>query len=82
MGSLRVRRPIPPAVLERGADPATAGLEPSDFQRAVADAFIRVMRARRPDAVWSASEPREIRELVSDPDHRDTIPDRQPRAAA
>ena len=56
--------------------------EPSDFQRAVTDAFIRVMRARRPDAVWSASEPGKVREVVAEPDDRDTIPDRQPRAAA
>jgi hypothetical protein len=48
----------------------------SDFQRAVSDAFIRVMRARRPDVLWSAHEAGEAREVVSEPNDASTLPDR------
>lgn len=56
--------------------------ESSQFQYAVTEAFLRVMRAKRPDVLWSAVEPDEIRESIPDPDNSDTFPDRPTRAAA
>jgi hypothetical protein len=55
--------------------------EYTGFQRAVTDAFLRVMRARRPDVVWSAREAGEIGEDIPGPDDLNTLPDRPTRAA-
>jgi hypothetical protein len=56
--------------------------EPSDFQLAATGAFLRIMRVRRPDVVWSAREPDEVRDVVSEPDDPNTLPDGTTRAAA
>ena len=53
----------------------------SDFQRAVTEAFLRVMRAKRPDLLWSA-KPGEIGEVVTDPDDGHAVTDRPTRATA
>ena len=54
----------------------------SDFQRAVTEAFVRIMRARRPDLVWSARETRKVGKVVSEPDDPNTLSNGTPRAAA
>lgn len=56
--------------------------EQSAFQRAVTEAFVRLMRARRPELVWSAREAGKVGEVVPEPDDSDTLPDGTPRAAA
>ena len=56
--------------------------EPSDFQRAVTDAFVRIMRTRRPEVVWSASEAGKVGEIVPEPDDPNALPDGTTRAAA
>jgi hypothetical protein len=57
------------------------GIPPTDFQRAVSDAFLRVMRAKRPDVLWSA-QTGQVGGVVTDPEDLDPIADGQPRAAA
>jgi hypothetical protein len=66
-----------------------SGREPSEFQLAVAGAFLRIMRARRPDVVWSvdengysAREPGEVREGIAHPDDPDALSDGPTRAAS
>jgi hypothetical protein len=41
--------------------------ERSAFQQGASQAFIRVMRARRPDLLWSVAKPREVGKLVTLP---------------
>lgn len=61
---------------------APSSTRPSDFQHAVTEALLRVMQAKRPDVLWSAVQPDEIRESVADPDNFDTFPDGATRTAA
>lgn len=46
------------------------------FQRTVGAAFLAIMRARRPDLVWTLREPGKIREDVPGPGDRDALSDR------
>ena len=53
----------------------------TDFQRAVTDAFLRVMKEKRPELLWSA-KPGEVGKVIPDPDDGDTLTDRSTRTAA
>ena len=52
------------------------------FQQALSEAFLGVMRARRPDCVWSAAEPRKGGQCLTDPNDASALTDRPTRAAA
>ena len=51
------------------------------FQAAVAAAFLRVMRARRPDLLWAIRETGKAGERLAEPDERDALADRPTGAA-
>ena len=55
--------------------------DPTPFQAAVAAAFLRVMRARKPELLWAIREAGEPGESLTDPDERDALGDRPSGAA-
>jgi hypothetical protein len=70
-------------VVQAQRHPARAcqGVIVTPFQGSVSEAFLAVMRARRPELLWSIREAGKGGEEVASPDEVDTISDRPPRAA-
>jgi hypothetical protein len=56
-----------------GAETVNVGLTP--FQAAVAAAFLRVMRARKPELLWAIREAGKSGERLADPHERDALVD-------
>ena len=55
--------------------------EPTPFQAAVAAAFLRVMRARKPELLWAIRETGKAGERLTEPHEGDALVDRPTGAA-
>ena len=51
------------------------------FREAVLAAFLRVMRARRPELLWSAREAVEVGEGLAEPEEPGALANGEPRAS-